>query len=88
MAINIIQSTDDLVRADINNGDREALKNIVQKWGFGNEASALRFALAVLIRAENKKVYIDEGGVKSPLVPGDSLLAEGQPNDENQAQTE
>lgn len=55
---------------DIYNGDWEALKEITKKWGFKDETSALRFALAVLTKANSGKLSID-GDIVSPA---ESLL--------------
>jgi hypothetical protein len=39
----------------INNGDRKALSAIVESWGFKDDISALRFALALLSVAKRER---------------------------------
>jgi len=68
-------SNDEQLDLTINNGDFIALKDIVEKYSFKDEASAIRFALALLSKSEGKGLYIkDEEGVKLRQVPGESLL--------------
>lgn len=59
---------------EIDNGDLEALRQIEKDWKFTDESSVLRFALAVLTKAQDKAVYVDENGKKVALSPADSLL--------------
>lgn len=65
---------------EINNGDLEALNTVVDKWNFKNIESALRFAVAVLVKsADSKEInYTDTNKNDIALVPGDSLLKEQQ----------
>lgn len=54
----------------IYNGDWEALKEITKKWNFLDETSALRFALAVLTKAEDGTLQIGD----STISPAEGLL--------------
>jgi hypothetical protein len=76
MAIVKITETELELRLKVVNGDLTAIKNIKEKWNFKDKESVLRFALAILTKAtsSNNKVYIDENGKKTALVPGDALL--------------
>jgi hypothetical protein len=58
----------------IDNGDRIALTSILERWGFKDEESALRFCIAVLYQAEKDVVYIDKDGVRTGLSPDESLV--------------
>lgn len=63
------------VTIEFDNGDLEAMETVKTEWRFVDEASLLRFALAVLKRAKNKRVYVDdELGNKAPLSPGVQLI--------------
>jgi len=65
---------------EINNGDLRALQEIVREWGFKDEVSVLRFALAVLKQAPRHSVYVeDEQGEKVGLQPADHLRQDEQP---------
>lgn len=60
---------------EINNGDLEALGTIREKWAFKDEESVLRFALAVLIQAEDNAVSVKtKDGKSTSLRPSDNLL--------------
>lgn len=65
----------DVLRLAINNGDLKALGEIVEKWGFRDEESALRFALAIL-SVTQKGTLIQEkpDGASIALKPTESLL--------------
>jgi hypothetical protein len=59
---------------EINNGDLKALQEIAREWGFRDEVSVLRFALAVLKQAPTHSVYVEnEEGEKVGLQPADHL---------------
>lgn len=70
-------STEEVLSLVINNGDRKALSAIVENWGFKDDISALRFALALLSVTKRGTLYHDkpEGG-KIAVSPADALLRE------------
>lgn len=77
MAIIKKSGDDQKIEIEVNNGDLQALKQIIKDWGFADEAKALRFGIAVLVKASTggkNKVYIDENGDKVSLVPGEGLV--------------
>lgn len=75
MAIKKIAGDSTKITLEVNNGDYQALKGLVGEWNFSNESSAFRFALAALVQAKNKTVYVeDDTGKKVALSPGESLL--------------
>lgn len=55
---------------EIYNGDWSALKNLTEKWGFKDEITALRFAIAVLTEAEDGTLQIGD----STISPTKGLL--------------
>ena len=64
---------------NVDNGDLVALGAVLNKWGFRDEESALRFALAVMKQAEKGVIFIDRGdGTKIGLSPSDDLLKSKQ----------
>lgn len=65
----------DALYLEVDNGDLEALKEIVDKWNFKDKPSVFRFCLAVLKKSEDQKVSIKEGDKSIILTPNDSLLA-------------
>ncbi len=60
--------------ADIDNGDLEGLKRIMDKYGFIDHQAALRFALVILLDAEGNKVYVKKDGNMTVLQPNDNLI--------------
>lgn len=75
MAIKKQSGDSEKIILEVNNGDYQALQDLVNEWKFADESSALRFALAVLVQAKNKTVFIDDdSGKKTALSPGESLL--------------
>lgn len=48
---------------EIYNGDWNALKKLTEKWGFKDEVSALRFAIAVLTEAEDGTLQIGDNTI-------------------------
>jgi hypothetical protein len=74
MAISKIKSEDESVDLTINNGDLLALRQIYKDWGFKDEESVLRYALAVLTKATNCTLYyLDDLGEKVGLQPSDAV---------------
>ena len=61
----------------VNNGDLVALKSAVQRLGFKDEESLLRYVLAVMSRSATRTVtVIDQDGKSVPLNPSEALLAQ------------
>lgn len=62
---------------EINNGDLQALSEVVNHWGFKDHESALRFGLAALSIAKKKALYYEnERGEKIMLEPTELLKKE------------
>lgn len=59
---------------EINNGDLNALNKIHDEWDFKDIESALRYAVAVLSIAKDKKLFYErDDGEKVIIEPADSL---------------
>ena len=59
---------------EINNGDLKVLREIYEQWGFKDEESVLRFALAVLSKTRNQVLYYEnEQGEKVGIQPSDAV---------------
>lgn len=62
---------------EINNGDLVALNKIINEWDFKDVESALRYAVAVLAIAKDKKLFYENAtGDKVTIEPADSLKRE------------
>ena len=58
-----------------NNGDLAALRKAVDRLGFRDEESLLRYALAVISKSATRTLtVIDHDGKSVPLNPSDALL--------------
>lgn len=64
--------------ADIDNGDLEGLNRIMEKYGFVDHQAALRFAMVVLLDAEDNRVYVKKDGNTTVLQPNDNLVKRGE----------
>lgn len=79
MAIKKISNDDQLGTrtVEISNGDLQALNKINDEWNFKDIESALRYAVAVLSIAKDKKLFYEkEDGEKVTIEPADSLKRE------------
>lgn len=70
----IISEDPKKISLEIDNGDLQAITEVMEKYIFKNEESMIRFILFVLIKSENNTVYIDEGEKKVALTPAKHLL--------------
>jgi hypothetical protein len=64
----------------VNNGDLDALRDAMHRFGFRDEESVLRFALAVLSKSATRSLsIIDQNGVRVSLNPSTDLLRQPEP---------
>ena len=47
---------------DIDNGDLEALKSVMEQYGFVDHEALIRYALVALLNAADNKLYIKRDG--------------------------
>lgn len=63
-----------------NNGDLSTLREAVNRLGFKDEESMLRYMLAILSRSATRSItVIDQTGNKTELSPSDALLRQKPP---------
>lgn len=79
MAIKIVKDTrgDDnnpVVEIALNNGDVKALNTILDTWKFKDIDHLLGYAIAVLLKAKNNRIYIDSDDGKIAISPSQSSL--------------
>lgn len=79
MSIKRISSTEsqDIVTEislHIDNGDFQALKSAIEQYNFKDEEALIRFALFVLLQAENNGIFIEQGGMKKQVNPNPASL--------------
>lgn len=58
----------------VDNGDLQALSEVIEKFNFIDEQAALRFALYVLLKAEKNVVYVDQGDKTVVLTPTEQVI--------------
>ena len=68
----------DGIAVKIDNGDLEAINNLVESLNFASPEAILRFTVAVLVKAGTNGVYVVENGNKIKLTPNDNLLRQNQ----------
>ena len=61
----------------LTNGDKVALEEAINRWGFLNAESFLKFVLAVMLKAEGNKITIQVDGNQTGITPSDNLLKRG-----------
>jgi hypothetical protein len=75
MAIIKTKENHDDMELTINNGDLRALNQIKDKWGFKDNESILRFAIAALTLTDDGYLYAEQkDGTRRILKPAEELL--------------
>lgn len=70
-----VPNPEEAIVLNFDNGDFEVLNLIKKQWKFKDEESLLRFALAVLLKAESQSVLVkDDAGNEIALKPTEDLL--------------
>lgn len=70
MGIKLLSSDEKKISFEVENGDMTALRKVMDKWKFADEASAIRFAIATLYITEKGTLYKkEENGSYSLLEP-------------------
>lgn len=59
---------------EISNGELETLRKCVDKWGFIDYPSFLRFAISIIGDADDKTVWIKSKGVAQAVIPAKNYL--------------
>lgn len=78
MALTIIEKTDENLKVELNNGDLNALNEIVEEWKFKDETSALRFALAALSSVKRGNLYFKQDDGLFALMEPTKLISKDQ----------
>lgn len=76
------------VAFDFDNGDLQVVEAIMQRYRFINEQAMFRFALVILLRAENNGAYIDEAGKRVFISPSDSIINPPDAAQQNESASE
>lgn len=76
ISFNEITSEDGKAKGTINidNGDLQALKDIMEQYHFINQEALLRYALVALLKASDNKLYIKQNGGISSMTIADNLI--------------
>ncbi|PIR54710.1 hypothetical protein COU74_03075 [Candidatus Peregrinibacteria bacterium CG10_big_fil_rev_8_21_14_0_10_36_19] len=69
---------EDSLAIEFDNGDLKALNDIQQKWKFKDKSSLLKFAMAVLLKAEKNTLKISVDGSETEVFPKEDLLITDQ----------
>ena len=74
-----------MLTADIDNGDLDAIKTVMEQYGFVNEEALIRYALVSLLNSSDNKLYVRVNGNILAMNIADTLLKkkkEAKPNEE------
>lgn len=63
-----------LIDAEIDNGDLDALKSVMEQYGFVNEEALIRYALVSLLRSSDNQLYVRQGTNILAMKIADSIL--------------
>jgi hypothetical protein len=77
---------EEILSFEIDNGEKKALEQIKTLWNFKDEGSVLRFMMSVLLRTEDKKLWIKTNGQPQGVSPVDDLLINSDDNTAQPAQ--
>ena len=72
----------------INNGDLAGLKDVLSGYSFVDYEALLRYALVALLRTDDNRLYIKEGGETVRLNPSDKLFKPHTDGSANEAESE
>lgn len=76
------ESTATKLVLDIDNGDLQALNEVIEKIRFIDEQATIRFALFALLKAEKNVLYVDQGDKLVVLTPSSTVIKPEAPNDQ------
>lgn len=62
------------VKIDIDNGDLEALTQVIKKYGFVDEQALIRYALVALLNTDDNNLYVKKGDRVAALKVNENLL--------------
>ncbi len=76
MSVKIINdsASKDVLELAIDNGDKEKLEQVLNKWNFKDYESLLRFAASILLSSEDNTVSIRIKSAIQEVAPADNLL--------------
>jgi hypothetical protein len=75
------QGKDRKAKIDVDNGDLQALTDVLKQYGFVNEQALIRYALVALLRSDDNNLYIKNGDRVAALKINEDLLKPQKPDD-------
>lgn len=73
MAVKSTQEGEKLI-LEIDNGDSSKLNEVIEKWGFKDYQSFLRFSISIMLVTEEKFLAIKVDGVEKVIKPSSDFL--------------
>lgn len=71
---NIIENGKESASISIDNGDLQALKDVMEQYQFVNQEALLRYALVSLLNSTDNKLYVRNNGNIVAMKISDSLI--------------
>ena len=69
---------------EIDNGDLEAFRSVMNQYGFVNEEALLRYALVALLQSSDNKLYIRQDGNVVAMKISEQLIKKSEPEKPNE----
>ena len=74
MAVKVTEKSESKITLEIDNGDKEKLEKVLEKWNFKDHQSLFRFAISILYLTEDNTLWINEKGEPNKIQPSDDLI--------------
>jgi hypothetical protein len=74
MSVKVTKDDTEILELSIDNGDKQKLEQVLNKWNFKDYESLLRFAASVLLSAEDNTISIKIKSATQEVIPADNLL--------------
>lgn len=68
------ETVGDILRLELDNGDRDKLEKAMDKWGFKDHQSLLRFSVSMLLENQGSSFFIKEKDQPVEVAPSKDLL--------------
>lgn len=74
MSVKVKEESSNKLVLEFDNGDLNKMKDVIEKWGFKDHQSYLRFAVSVFLLNEARYIGIVENGIENHVAPIKDLL--------------
>ncbi|HSX00038.1 MAG TPA: hypothetical protein VLH38_03310 [Patescibacteria group bacterium] len=72
--IQVISEDDQSIQLKVDNGDRQAINQLLERYGFLDIEALLRYGIVAMIEAQDNTLYVKKGDETIALRPTDKLV--------------